>query len=268
MRRFHDEDLSGAEFRECDLSRTRMVGCGHAGRRDRRPGHQPRGQRRRGHAVRRGGARPPSSRPAADPLGPAGRPAGGLAAAAGRLGDDHRTGSVHCRRAASTRASTASGRWSRRCATSSSCTTRGSGAACSGSPSRSRPWGWALPSVVDHGAGRPRLVAAQPSLDAVLAVRARQAVGGRGLARRGHGRPTRPHGTGAGRRPMASVRHGADRAAVPRDRARRGVGSPPVLRRATWTSCRGQPTSPRPPVEAWCRPLLCNPAVCGTVTST
>src|SRR5688500_5663664 len=26
MRRFEDEDLSGAEFRECDLSRTRMVG--------------------------------------------------------------------------------------------------------------------------------------------------------------------------------------------------------------------------------------------------
>ncbi|WP_392544413.1 DinB family protein [Oryzobacter telluris] len=26
MRRFHDEDLSGAEFRECDLSRVRMVG--------------------------------------------------------------------------------------------------------------------------------------------------------------------------------------------------------------------------------------------------
>ena len=26
MRRFHDEDLTGAEFRECDLSRTRMVG--------------------------------------------------------------------------------------------------------------------------------------------------------------------------------------------------------------------------------------------------
>lgn len=26
MRRFHDEDLSGAEFRECDLSRARMVG--------------------------------------------------------------------------------------------------------------------------------------------------------------------------------------------------------------------------------------------------
>ncbi len=26
MRRFHDEDLTGAEFRECDLSRVRMVG--------------------------------------------------------------------------------------------------------------------------------------------------------------------------------------------------------------------------------------------------
>jgi hypothetical protein len=26
MRRFHDEDLTGAEFRECDLSRARMVG--------------------------------------------------------------------------------------------------------------------------------------------------------------------------------------------------------------------------------------------------
>jgi len=26
MRRFHDEDLAGAEFRECDLSRARMVG--------------------------------------------------------------------------------------------------------------------------------------------------------------------------------------------------------------------------------------------------
>ena len=26
MRRFHDEDLTGAEFRECDLSRTRLVG--------------------------------------------------------------------------------------------------------------------------------------------------------------------------------------------------------------------------------------------------
>ncbi|HET8767438.1 MAG TPA: DinB family protein, partial [Pedococcus sp.] len=26
MRRFDDEDLTGAEFRECDLSRTRMVG--------------------------------------------------------------------------------------------------------------------------------------------------------------------------------------------------------------------------------------------------
>jgi uncharacterized damage-inducible protein DinB len=26
MRRFHDEDLSGAEFRECDLSRARLVG--------------------------------------------------------------------------------------------------------------------------------------------------------------------------------------------------------------------------------------------------
>ncbi|GIF23971.1 putative damage-inducible protein DinB [Actinoplanes tereljensis] len=26
MRRFHDEDLAGAEFRECDLSRVRMVG--------------------------------------------------------------------------------------------------------------------------------------------------------------------------------------------------------------------------------------------------
>lgn len=26
MRRFDDEDLSGAEFRECDLSRARMVG--------------------------------------------------------------------------------------------------------------------------------------------------------------------------------------------------------------------------------------------------
>src|SRR6187551_312360 len=26
MRRFHDEDLTGAEFRECDLSRTRKVG--------------------------------------------------------------------------------------------------------------------------------------------------------------------------------------------------------------------------------------------------
>ena len=26
MRRFDDEDLTGAEFRECDLSRSRMVG--------------------------------------------------------------------------------------------------------------------------------------------------------------------------------------------------------------------------------------------------
>src|SRR5215217_7334271 len=26
MRRFHDEDLTGAEFRECDLSRARLVG--------------------------------------------------------------------------------------------------------------------------------------------------------------------------------------------------------------------------------------------------
>src|SRR6201994_2161125 len=26
MRRFHEEDLAGAEFRECDLSRVRMVG--------------------------------------------------------------------------------------------------------------------------------------------------------------------------------------------------------------------------------------------------
>src|SRR5580765_8708101 len=26
MRRFEDEDLAGAEFRECDLSRTRLVG--------------------------------------------------------------------------------------------------------------------------------------------------------------------------------------------------------------------------------------------------
>ena len=26
MRRFDDEDLTGAEFRECDLSRTRLVG--------------------------------------------------------------------------------------------------------------------------------------------------------------------------------------------------------------------------------------------------
>jgi hypothetical protein len=26
MQRFHDEDLTGAEFRECDLSRARMVG--------------------------------------------------------------------------------------------------------------------------------------------------------------------------------------------------------------------------------------------------
>src|SRR4029450_13467904 len=26
MRRFHDEDLTGAEFRECDLSRARIVG--------------------------------------------------------------------------------------------------------------------------------------------------------------------------------------------------------------------------------------------------
>src|SRR3954451_11994001 len=26
MRRFYDEDLTGAEFRECDLSRTRLVG--------------------------------------------------------------------------------------------------------------------------------------------------------------------------------------------------------------------------------------------------
>ena len=84
------------------------------------------------------------------------------------------------------------------------------------------------PSVVDHGLH---------DLDASAATEPRRGarsssptgVRNRGLAGRGHPRAARAYRTGAGRRPMAAVRHGPDRAAVPRDRAERGVGPPPLL---------------------------------------
>lgn len=71
--------------------------------------------------------------------------------------------------------------------------------------------------------------AARPELDEVLAVRDRQAAGiGAWLA---EVTPSSwPDRAGAGRRPLAAVRAGQDGAAVPRRGAQRGVGPPRLLR--------------------------------------
>src|SRR4051794_19012467 len=141
MRRFDDEDLTGAEFRECDLSRVRLVGVVMQDAEidglvtnlvvngvevmsyveaelDRR------------HPVRlliRSDEPPTCERP------------GGNCATTGRRPPSE---SGPCPRTANITASTASGRWSKPCVTLSSCTTPGSDVVCSGSPSRSRPSDW------------------------------------------------------------------------------------------------------------------------------
>ena len=97
MRRFDDEDLTGAEFRECDLSRARMVGVVMQDAEidglvtnlvvngvEVMPYVEAELDRR--HPVR---LLIRSDR--------AGRPARGLAATAGRLGEDHRASPVHAR---------------------------------------------------------------------------------------------------------------------------------------------------------------------------
>ena len=131
MRRFDDEDLTGAEFRECDLSRARLVGVvmqdaeidglvAHLVVNGVEVMRYVEAELDRRHPVR---LLIRSDEPA------------DLREAWRQLRDDWATtvervrsmpeGSEH-------QASTASGRWSRPCVTSSSCTTRGSGAACSG----------------------------------------------------------------------------------------------------------------------------------------
>src|SRR5512132_1964690 len=124
MRRFDDEDLTGAEFRECDLSRARLVGVVMQDAEidglvtnlvvngvevmpyveaelDRRHpvrllirSDEPSDLREAWRRLRDDGRRPPSE------SGP-------------------------CRRTANIAASTASGRWSKPCVTLSSCTTPG-----------------------------------------------------------------------------------------------------------------------------------------------
>src|SRR6476619_292990 len=124
MRRFHDEDLTGAEFRECDLSRARLVGVVMQDAEidglvsnltvngvEVMPYVEAELDRR--HPVR---VLIRSDQP------------GDLRRAWRQLGDDwsrRSSASGVCPRAASISVSTASGRWSRPCDTSSSCTTRG-----------------------------------------------------------------------------------------------------------------------------------------------
>jgi hypothetical protein len=73
MRRFDDEDITGAEFRECDLSRTRMVGVVMQ---DAEIDGLVTNLVANGvevMGVGRGGAGPPSPGTAADPVGCPGR---------------------------------------------------------------------------------------------------------------------------------------------------------------------------------------------------
>ena len=131
--------------------------------------------------------------------------------------------------ASSTSASAASGRRSRRCATWSSCTTRGSAAAASDRPSRSPRSGWRPTSCPTRrsraSTGRrtrastrcwPCATSRRAELEALAAtVTRRGALGARAGARRAR---------------LAAVRPGHVGARVPPHGARRGVGAPRLLR--------------------------------------
>src|SRR5262245_13172714 len=141
MRRFHDEDLTGAEFRECDLSRARMVGVVMQ---DAEIDGLVTNLVVNGVEVmsyveaeldRRHPVRLLIRSDQLDDLREAWRQLrGDWATTTSEFGP--------CPTTATITASTASGRSSKPCAILSSCTILGSDAACSGSPSRSRPWDW------------------------------------------------------------------------------------------------------------------------------
>ncbi len=173
MRRFDDEDLTGAEFRECDLSRARLVGVVMQDAEidglvtnlvvngvEVMPYVEAELDRR--HPVR---LLIRSDEP--------GRPARGLAAAAGRLGDDHRARPVHARaqRASRRRRRVVDGR-----DPASPCLRARLLVPTLRARAHRAVHGHGTGSTVRHGPGEHGLdPSAQPSLDEVLAVRNRQA---------------------------------------------------------------------------------------------
>ena len=215
MKRVVAQDLSGAAFRECVLTRTDLVGVVMQDAVIDAAGDQPRGQRRRGDGLRRGGARPTPPRPPAHPVGRPRRPAARRAAASRGLGGDRGADPPLARHRA---------RRARRrvvgCADPAPPglrrTTRGSGAAASAPRDPFTPMGLGVAFVPDEQGLDPSAGAARSTRWS--AVRDDQAAELEHWLDSVTARAARRAGADPRRRPVAALRGRAVRGAVPRTR--------------------------------------------------